>query len=81
MGIGGGLWVVRYRTKASRPMKLNAAKRYAIEMIKGIRPGIIITDPIKHLTQLQIPKEVFPPPRYLVRAALCAEAAWAFGDD
>ena len=41
MGIGNGLWVVRYRTKASRPLKLNAAKTYAIEMVKGIRPGVV----------------------------------------
>jgi hypothetical protein len=36
MGIGGGLWVVRYRDKSSKPMKLPKAKTYALEMVKGI---------------------------------------------
>ena len=81
MGIGGGLWVVRYRNKASRPMNLSPAKRYALEMVRGIRPGRVLADPIKYLTQLQIPKETFPPSRYLVREALRTEAPWAFGDD
>jgi len=52
MGIGNGLWIVRYRNKASRPMKLSAAKAYALEMVKGIRPGETITDPIKHLNTM-----------------------------
>ena len=37
MGIGNGRWIVRYRNRASRPMKLAAAKRYALEMVRGIR--------------------------------------------
>jgi hypothetical protein len=53
MGIGHGLWVARYRNRASRPMKLPAAKRYAIEMIRGIRPGKIATDPIGDLNRMQ----------------------------
>ena len=44
MGIGNGLWVVRYRTKASRPMKLNAAKKYAIEMVRGVNHKDVKTD-------------------------------------
>src|SRR5262245_46051813 len=34
-GIGGGLWVVRYRNKASKPMRLPKAKTYALEMVRG----------------------------------------------
>jgi hypothetical protein len=37
-------------------MKLNPCKRYALEMIAGIRPGIVVSDPIKHLLGLQTPK-------------------------
>ena len=40
MAVGGGRWVVRYRNKSSKPMKLPKAKTYALEMVKGIRPGI-----------------------------------------
>ena len=36
MGIGLGRWIVRYRNKASKPMKLPAARKYALEMVKGI---------------------------------------------
>ena len=54
MGIGNGRWVVRYRNRASRPMKLSAAKRYALEMIRGIRPGRIVTDPIGDLNRMQV---------------------------
>ena len=39
MGVGGGLWVVRYRDKSSKPMKLPKAKTYALEMVKGIQAG------------------------------------------
>ena len=46
-GVGGGRWVVRYCGNASRPMRLPKAKPYAIEMVKGIRPGKVITDPIR----------------------------------
>ena len=53
MGIGNGRWIVRYRNKASRPMKLPAAKRYAVEMVKGIRPGRVVTDPIGDLNRMQ----------------------------
>jgi hypothetical protein len=54
MGIGGGLWVVRYRTKTSRPMKLPKAKTYALEMMNGIRPGRVIADPIGRLHRLHL---------------------------
>ena len=54
MGIGNGRWIVRYRNRASRPMKLPAAKRYALEMIRGIRPGRIVTDPIGDLNRMQV---------------------------
>ena len=54
MGIGNGRWIVRYRNRASRPMKLSAAKRYAPEMIRGIRPGRIVTDPIGDLNRMQV---------------------------
>ena len=53
MGIGNGRWIVRYRNKASRPMKLPAARKYALEMLKGIRPGRIVTDPIGDLNRMQ----------------------------
>ena len=52
MGVGNGRWIVRYRNKASRPMKFPAAKKYALEMIKGIRPGIILDDPTAHLNKI-----------------------------
>ena len=53
MGIGNGRWIVRYRNKASKPMKLPAAKKYALEMVKGIRPGRVVTDPIGDLNRMQ----------------------------
>src|SRR5262245_5531478 len=53
-GVGSGLWVARYRGKASRPMRLAKAKAYAIEMVKGIRPGKVITDPIRNLHHLHL---------------------------
>ena len=30
-------------------MRLNAAKRYALEMVRGIRPGRVLVDPISNL--------------------------------
>jgi len=54
VGIGSGLWVVRYRDKSSKPMKLPRAKRYALEMVEGIRPGKVIADPIGRLHRLHI---------------------------
>ena len=54
MGVGGGRWVARYRGKASTPMRLAKAKGYAIEMVKGIRPGKVITDPIRNLHHLHL---------------------------
>ena len=33
--VGHARWIVRNRDKASRRMKLNAAKKYAREMFKG----------------------------------------------
>ena len=53
MGIGNGRWIVRYRNKASKPMKLPAAKKYALEMVKGVRPGRIVTDAIGDLNRMQ----------------------------
>ena len=53
MGIGNGRWIVRYRNKASKPMKLAAAKKYALELVRGIRPGRVIADPIGDLNRMQ----------------------------
>ena len=53
MGIGNGRWIVRYRDKASKPMKLPAAKKYALEMVRGIRPGRVVADPIGDLNRMQ----------------------------
>ena len=52
MGIGNGRWIVRYHNKASRPMKLPAAKKYALEIVKGIRPGRAIDDPLRELNRM-----------------------------
>jgi hypothetical protein len=49
MGVGNGQWIFRYRNRASRPMRLNAVKRYALEMVRGVRPGRVLTDPIRNL--------------------------------
>ena len=54
MGVGGGMWVCRYRNKASRPMRLAKAKKYVVEMIRGIRPGKVVSDPIGELHQLHL---------------------------
>ena len=54
MGIGNGRWIVRYRNKASKPMKLLAAKKYALEMVGGIRPGRVVADPIGDLNRMQV---------------------------
>jgi hypothetical protein len=54
LGIGSGLWVVRYRDKASKPMKLPKAKTYALEMVKGVRPGKVIADQIGRLHRLHV---------------------------
>jgi hypothetical protein len=51
--IGNAHWVARYRDKSSRPMKLPAAKRYALEMVKGIRQGIAVDDPVRELNRRQ----------------------------
>jgi hypothetical protein len=53
MGIGNARWIVRYRNKSSRPMKLPAARKYALEMIKGIRSGRVVHDPIGELNAMQ----------------------------
>jgi hypothetical protein len=52
IGICNGLWLVRYRDKASRLMKLPAARKYALEMVKGVRPGVIVDDPVTHLNKI-----------------------------
>jgi hypothetical protein len=49
MGIGSGKWIARYRNKWSKAMTLAKAKQYALEMVKGIRPGGVPADPIRHL--------------------------------
>jgi len=54
MGVGGGRWVVRYRNRASKPMKLSKAKTYALEMVKGIRPGAVATAAIGRLVRLHL---------------------------
>jgi hypothetical protein len=54
LGIGSGLWVVRYRDKSSKAMKLPKAKTYALEMVKGIRPGKVIADPIGRLQRFHL---------------------------
>jgi hypothetical protein len=54
MGIGNGRWIVRYRNKASKPLKLPAAKKYALEMVGGIRPGRVVADPISDLNRMQV---------------------------
>jgi hypothetical protein len=51
---GTGLWVARYRDKSSKPMKLPKAKTYALEMVKGIRPGRVIADPIGRLHRVHV---------------------------
>ena len=61
MGLDDGFWVVRYRNKVSRPMKLNWAKTYALEMVKGIRPGSIVADPIPDLHRLLLGPEPLIP--------------------
>ena len=57
LGIGSGLWVVRYRDKCSKPMKLPKAKTYALEMVKGVRPGKLIADTIGRLHRLRLDVE------------------------
>jgi hypothetical protein len=52
--VGRGLWVVRYCDKSSKPMKLPKARTYALEMVKGIRPGKVIADPIGRLHRLHL---------------------------
>src|SRR6516164_7750372 len=51
MAVGNGQWIVRYRNKASKPMRLAKAKAFALEMVKGVWAGRILTDPIKNLHQ------------------------------
>jgi hypothetical protein len=63
-GIGKGLWVARYRKTASKPMKLSAAKRYALDMVKGVRTGVKLDDPIAHLNAAALCAD---------SSALCAE--------
>ena len=57
LGIGSGLWVVRYRDNCSKPMKLPKAKTYALEMVKGVRPGKLIADTIGRLHRLRLDVE------------------------
>jgi hypothetical protein len=62
MGVGGGMWICRYRNKASQPMRLAKAKTYLIEMIRGIRPGKVVTDPISDLHRLHLKFATEPTP-------------------
>jgi hypothetical protein len=73
MSIGGGLWVVRYRDRSSKPMKLPKAKTYALEMVKGIRPGKVIADPIGRLHRLHLDVHEPMPEMAQVRAAETAD--------
>ena len=80
MGLDDGFWVVRYRNKASRPMKLNKAKTYAQEMVKGIRPGTIVTDPIADLHRLSLgPEPLIPDLSWTDRVE--EHGDWLQGDD
>jgi hypothetical protein len=80
MGLDEGFWVVRYRNKASRPMKLNKAKTYAQEMVKGIRPGTIVTDPIADLHRLSLgPESLIPDLSWTDRVE--EHGDWFQGDD
>jgi len=72
MGIGNGRWIVRYRNKASRPMKLPAARKYALEMVKGIRPGTVIDDPVRELNRMAAIVETYSS-RANREAAECGE--------
>ena len=54
MAVGASLWVVRYRNASSKPMKLPKAKTYALEIVKGIRPGRVVDDPIGRLHRLHL---------------------------
>jgi hypothetical protein len=51
MGVGNGQWIVRYRNRASKPMRLPKAKAYALEIVRGIWAGKTLTDPIQKLHQ------------------------------
>ena len=33
-------------------MSLAKARRYALEMVQGVRPGIVLHDPVKHLNKI-----------------------------
>jgi hypothetical protein len=82
MAVGNGMWVVRYRNRSSRPMKLPAAKKYAVELVKGIRRGETITDPIKHLNAMAAAlvganNDWLPPVEPdLVEYIRCVETGW-----
>ena len=52
VGIGSGLWIARYRRSASRPLPIHKAKIYAHEIVKGIRPGIILDDSVTLLNKI-----------------------------
>jgi hypothetical protein len=54
VGVGGGLWLARYRNKTSRPMTLRRAKKYLHEMVDRLRPGKRVADPIEHLNAAAI---------------------------
>jgi len=45
MGIGNGKWIARYKNRWSKPLSLNKAKTYLMEMVRGIRLGHVPADP------------------------------------
>ena len=61
-------------------MKLNRAKTYAIEMVKGIRPSTVVTDPIAELHRLSLgPEPLIPDLSWTDRVE--ERGDWLLGDD
>jgi len=54
-------------------MKLPKAKTYALEMVKGIRPGKVIADPIGRLQRLHLDVQEPLPGKVLVWAIETAD--------
>ena len=74
MGVGGGRWIVRYRNKASKPMRLPKARDYALEMVKGVWAGQTLIDPIHHPHQacLKMMEEVPRRASWLPKRPVCS---------
>jgi hypothetical protein len=49
MCLGNGKWIGRYKNRWSKPLSLNKAKTYLMEMVRGTRPGHVPADPIREL--------------------------------